>query len=183
MSRIDIADESVLGETVPETGHDIVELACAAIALVVVQVIVSAKVERGVRVGRRHDVPAGAASADMVERGEAARDVIGLVERGGRRRDEPDAFGGAGESGQQSERLERRHGRAPSQRLDRHVEHGKMVGHEERVELSALERLSEALQVLKVEVRVGIGAGISPPTRMNPHRAHEGAEAQLPIGH
>ena len=58
-----------------------------------------------------------------------------------------------------------------------------MVGHEERIELSTFERLSEPLQVLKVEVRIRVGAWISPPTRMNPHRAHEGAEAQLPVGH
>ena len=142
-SRIDVADESVLRETVPETGHDIVELARAAITLVVVQMILSAKVESGVRIGRRHDVPAGAASADMIERREAARDMIGLVKRRGRGCDEADAFGRARKSRKQSEGLERRDRRASSQRLDRHVEHGEMVGHEERVELPTLERLSE----------------------------------------
>ena len=74
-ARLDVPNERVLGETVPEAGYDIVELARAAIALVVVQVVVLAEVERGVRVGRRHDVPAGAASADMVERREAARGI------------------------------------------------------------------------------------------------------------
>jgi hypothetical protein len=48
---------------------------------------------------------------------------------------------------------------------------------------SALERLSEVLQVLEVEVRVRIGPGIAPPSGMDSHRAHEGAEAQLPFGH
>jgi hypothetical protein len=64
-------------------------------------------------------------------------------------------------------------------RLNRHVEHSQMVGHEERVELSALQGLGEPLQMLKVEVGVGIGAGIAPPGRMNADRAHESAKMQL----
>jgi hypothetical protein len=58
-----------------------------------------------------------------------------------------------------------------------------MVGHKERVEAPAFEGLSETLQVLEVEIRIGIGAGIAPLTRMDAHGAHEGAEAQLPVGH
>src|ERR1700678_1516728 len=94
-SRIDIADESVLGETVPETGHDIVELTRAAIALVVIQVIVAAKIKRSVRIGGGHDVPARSATTDVIKRREAAGDVIGLVERGRGGCDEPDMFGRA----------------------------------------------------------------------------------------
>jgi len=41
-SRLDVADESVLSETIPETCHDIIEFARAAIPLIVVQVIVAA---------------------------------------------------------------------------------------------------------------------------------------------
>ena len=82
---LDVADEGVVGAAVPQTGDDIVELARAAIALVVLDMLVEAEIERGVRIGGGDDVPAGAAAADMVERGEAARDVIGLVEGGGGR--------------------------------------------------------------------------------------------------
>ena len=62
-----------------------IEFARASVALVVLHVLFEAEVERGVGVGGRHDVPARAAAADMVERGEAARDQIGLLEgrRGG----------------------------------------------------------------------------------------------------
>ena len=105
-ARLDVADERVFGETVPETGHDIVELARAAISLIVVQMILEAEIESSVRIGGGHDVPAGAPSADVVERGEAPGDVIGLVEGGGRRRDEPDALGRAGKSGQEGQGLE-----------------------------------------------------------------------------
>ena len=58
-----------------------------------------------------------------------------------------------------------------------------MVGHKERVEPSALERLSKAPQVLEVEVRIRISPGIAPPSAMDSHRAHEGAKAQLPVTH
>jgi hypothetical protein len=176
-ARIDVADESVLRETVPEAGHDIVEFARAAIALVVVQVILSPKVESRVRIGRRHDVPARAAAADMVERREAARDVVGLVKSRGRRRNQADPLGRARERRKQSEGLEGRNRGASSQRLDRHIEHREMVGHEERVEPPAFERLSETLQVLEVEVRVGIGAGIAPPSSVDSHGPHKSAES------
>jgi branched-chain amino acid transport system ATP-binding protein len=41
-------------------------------------VAVSSKIRRSVRVGRHHDVPTRATASDLVERGEAARDVIGV---------------------------------------------------------------------------------------------------------
>ena len=105
-SQIDIADEGVLGKTIPEAGHDIVELSRAAIPLVVIQVILSAEIESGVWIGGRHDVPAGTAITYVIERGEAARDMIGLVESGRPGCDKSDAFGGARESRKQGEGLE-----------------------------------------------------------------------------
>ena len=51
---------------------------------------------------------------------------------------------------------------AALQRLDRHVQHGQMIGHEEGVELAALQRLGEALQMREIEIGVGKGAGIAP---------------------
>ena len=37
---------------------------------------------------------------------------------------------------------------------DRHVQHGQMVGHEEGVELAALQRLGEALEMGEIEIGV-----------------------------
>ena len=142
-------------------------------------VIVYAEIERGVGIGRRDDIPARPPAADMVERSEAARDVIGRIESRRSRGDEADALGRGGESGQERERLERGDRRAALQRLNGHVEDSQMVGHEERVELRSLQGLGEPLQMLKVEVGVGIGAGIAPPSRMNADRAHESAKMQL----
>src|SRR5262249_30530365 len=64
---------------------------------------------------------------------------------------------------------------------DRHVEHGQMVGHEEGVELAALESLNEALEVREIEVGIGVAAGIAPRPGMDAGGTHECAEAQLPL--
>ena len=54
-----------------------------------------------------------------------------------------------------------------------------MIGHEERVELSLLQLLSEALQVRKIEIGVRRAAGIAPSGGVNADRAHECAEPHL----
>ena len=54
-----------------------------------------------------------------------------------------------------------------------------MVGHEERVEPAALQRLDEALDMREIEVGIRVGAGIAPGCRMDAGRPHEGAEMEL----
>ena len=49
-AALDVADEGVLGETVPQAGHHVVELARAAIALVMLEMIVEAEIERRIRI-------------------------------------------------------------------------------------------------------------------------------------
>ena len=66
--------------------------------------------------------------------------------------------------------------------FDRHVEHGQVVGHEERVEPAALQRLDEALDVREVEVGVRVRAGIAPGSGVDGGRPHEGAEMELTFG-
>ena len=62
--------------------------------------------------------------------------------------------------------------------VDRHVEHGQMIGHEEGIELGRLEPLREMLQMGEIEVGIRVGAGIAPRPGMDADRAHEGAETQ-----
>ena len=66
----DVAEQGVIGKTIPEAGDDIVEFAGPAIALVMVQMFVEAEIQGRVRIGGGNDVPAGPAAADVVERGE-----------------------------------------------------------------------------------------------------------------
>ena len=72
----------IISPAVPQPGNDGIKLTRAAVALVVLDVILQPKIQRRVRVGCCHHVPAGPTTADMIERGEAARDVIRLIEGG-----------------------------------------------------------------------------------------------------
>ncbi len=81
--------KGVLGEGVPQPRDDVIEFASPHVALVVLHVIVEAEVERRVGIGGRDDIPAGAPAADVIERGEAARDMIRRIECGRGGRNEP----------------------------------------------------------------------------------------------
>ena len=72
---------------------------------------------------------------------------------------------------------------AALQRIDRHVQHGQMVGHEESVEFSGFEFLDQTLDMRKIEIGVRPGAGIAPRAGMNADRPHERAKPQLTFRH
>ena len=179
----DIAHKGVVGKGIPETGDHVIELARPLVALGVLHMVVEPEIERSVRIGRGHDIPSRTASADMVERGEAPGDMIGLVERRRSRRDQPDVLGGAGQRRQQRERLERRHGVAALERIDRHVQHGQMIGHEEGIEFPGLQFPDQTLDMRKIEISVRPRAGIAPRPRMNADRPHKSAQPQLTFCH
>ena len=171
-----VAQEGVIRPGVPQSRHDIEELAATPVAGVVLDMFVEPEVHRLVRVAARHEVPARPAVADVVERGELAGHMVGFVVGGGGGGDQPDAFGDHGEGRQQRQRIEGGHGGAAPQGRHGHVEKRQVIGHEERVELGLLQRPGEAHEVADVRVGVGPGAGIAPPGRVNPHRPHERAE-------
>ncbi len=179
----DIAHKSVVGEGIPQPGDDVIEFTRALVAFGVLHMVVEPEIQRGVGIGSGDDIPPRAAAGNMIERGEAAGDVIGLVERGRSGRDQADMFGGACQRRQQRERLERGHGVAALERVDRHVQHGQMVGHEEGVELSGLEFLDQLLDMREIEVGVGPGARITPRAGVDRDRPHECAELELPFRH
>ncbi len=173
---VDVADEGVIRPGVPKPRHHVVELARAGVALAVLHMLLQPEIERRVRIGGGHDVPAGAAAAEMIERGEPPGDVIGRIEGGRAGGDQADMLGHLRQGRQQRERLERGHGVAALEGVERHVEHGHVVGHEEGVELAALELLREAFEVREVEIGVRKGAGIAPGAGMDARRPHEGAQ-------
>ncbi len=115
----------------------------------------------------------------MIERGEAPRDVIGRVESGRASGDQADAFGHLGQGRQQRERFERGHGVAALERIERHVEHGHVVGHEEGIELRPLQRLDGVFQMRKVEIHVRPRAGIAPGAGVDARRPHERTKMEL----
>ena len=176
---LDVAHPGIVGPAVPQPGDHVVELARPAIALAVLHVLLEAEIERRVGIGGGDDVPAGTAAGNPIERGKAPGDVIRRIEGGRAGGDEADPLGGLRQRRQQGERLERGRGVAALERIHRHVEHGHMVGHEERVELRPLQRLDRLLDVGEVEIHVGPGAGIAPGAGVDRSRPHERAETQL----
>src|SRR5439155_5929899 len=70
---------------------------------------------------------------------------------------------------------------AALQCIEGHVEHGHVVGHEEGVELAALERLHKALEVREVKIGIRESVGISPCSGMDTRRPHEGCELELTL--
>src|SRR5665213_2071684 len=67
--------------------------------------------------------------------------------------------------------------------MDRHVQHGEMVGHEEGVEFAGFEFLDQLLDVSEVEIGVWPGAGIAPSAGVDGDRPHECTEPQLTFCH
>jgi len=65
---------------------------------------------------------------------------------------------------------------AALQRIEGHVEHSHVVGHEEGVELSALESLGKALEMREVKIAIRESAGIPPCSGMDTRGSHERRE-------
>jgi hypothetical protein len=120
----------------------------------------------------------------MVEGGEAAGDEICLLEGSGRCRNEAGVGRRNGDRRQQGRGVERSDRVAALERLDPHVEDGEVIGHEEGVELSALERLGGAHKMREVEIRVRKSARVASRDGVDRRRSHEGAELHLTLrGH
>ncbi len=92
-AAVDIADEGVVGPAVPQARDHIEELARPLVAFAMLHVILKAEIQRGIGIGCGDEIPAGAAAADVVERREFARDVIGLIEGGRCGGDKSDPLG------------------------------------------------------------------------------------------
>ena len=88
-----IAQPSIVGPAVPQARDHIEKLMGTPVTLVVLHMLGHPEVERRIGVGGGDDVPAGAPATDVIERREAPRDVIRLIEGGRRGGYEPDAFG------------------------------------------------------------------------------------------
>ena len=150
-----VHNEGIVGETVPQPGHNVMKLAGAVIARGVIWLGLQAEVAAAVRIRSGHHVPAGPPAADVIERGKAARDMERLVVSGRGRCDEADSLSHPGQCGKQREWLERGHSVAAHQRLAWQVEHAEVISHEEIIELGSFKAADEALDRCQAEVRVG----------------------------
>ena len=101
-----VADEGVVLPAVPQPEHDVDVLLGPAIARAVLHVPLAPEVQRFLLAPRGHHVPADPAFRDVVERGEEARQVVGLVVGGGGGGDEAQPLRHRGQRCQQRQRLE-----------------------------------------------------------------------------
>jgi len=91
---------------VPEPGDDFDELLGPRVPVLVGGVGGQPEVARRPGVPGGHDVPAGPAAGQVVDGGEPAGQVVGGTVGGGCGGDEPDPGGGAGQRGQDLQRVE-----------------------------------------------------------------------------
>ena len=138
------------------------------------------KLQRLGRLAGGDEVPAGAAAADVIERGELARDVVRLVVARRRRADETDALGHHGERRQQRDRLEVGDVlHRAALRLDVGLADGDAVGEEDHVELGALRGLRDLDVMLEIDAGVGLRPRMAPGCDVMAGRIEEGAEPEL----
>ena len=145
----------------PSWRADLDELRGALVAVVAVEEAAAAEVLAGERVGRGDRVPRGPAVAQVVERGELAGQLVGLVERGVERGGEADAVGDGGQRGEHGERV----GPADDVEVEDPaavLAQPQALGEEEEVELAPLGGLGEVDE----RGEVGLAARL----RVAPHR-------------
>ena len=106
LAAVLVRDMSVLFPTVPQALHHVEIFASDTVADGMGRMLGLAEVGGSVAQPRRHDVPARAAAAQMVERGELACDVEGFGIADGERGDEADAGRRCGERGQDGDGFE-----------------------------------------------------------------------------
>ncbi len=175
-AALDVADEGVVRPGIPQAGHHVVELAGALVALGVLHMVVEPEIQRGVGVGGGDDVPAGAAAADVVDRGELPRQVERLAVGGGGGGDQPDPLGRDGERAERRDRLE------PDAAGALHVVvQRELVGEEDRIEQPRLRAAREIPVVADVAERERRGLRMPPRRFMMPAAVDEKIEMKLPF--
>jgi len=107
------------------------------------------------------------------------RDQIGLLERSRSGGDEAEAFGRHARNRQKGQRIERRHGMAALQRLDRMLRTAKWSAMKNASKRPRSSVWAKRLRCARIEIGVREGAGIAPGAGVDRRRTHERAEPQL----
>ena len=176
-----VVQEGIVVPAVPQARHHIGKLFRALVALGMCEVVVPVEIECFVLAGRGDQVPPCPAAGDVIERCELAGDMVGLVEAGRGRTDEPDALRHRRQRRQQRDRLE-----LGLVAMGRSAQEGHIVpacahavGQEDQIELGGLGSARQCNVVLEVDARVGLGIGMSPGGNMVSAWVQERAKAQL----
>jgi hypothetical protein len=169
-----VVDQGVVFPAVPETLDDVQILGRQAVAGVVRQMLGLAEVLGRAFQPGGDDVPAGAAAADVVQRGELAGHVEGLGIGDAERGHQADVLGHRGQGRQDGDRLEAVQIVRAGLGVDRQA-----VGDEQEVELALLGQLGGAAVVLEIGAGAGLGVGMTPVGPGAPRALDHVAELQL----
>ena len=145
-SVLPVQTDRVVLPAVPQPHHRVDEFPCTRIPVAVVRMLGQPEVGGSQIRTRGDDVPPSASVRDVVERGEQPSQVVRLVVRGRRRRDQSDPLGCHCNGRQQGDRLQRPCGTV----LDVAAQRG-TVGEEDSVELRRLSSASDLLEIRDVE--------------------------------
>ena len=158
-----VGDHGAVFKTVPQPEHDLGEFAGAGVAIAVMRMALAAEIVSLGDGERRHQIPPGAAAADLVERRKEPRHMERLEIGRGRRRHEADALGDGGQRAKERDRFEPRRLGGARPRLDVvGAEGGVGVGHEQQIELAAFGQPRDVDVVFERLPAVRIDVGIAP---------------------
>ena len=182
-----VSARSLIGEqgpvipAVPQRPDHIDIFGGAGIAIGVIALMVEPEVPRLAVRPRRHAVPSRAATAQMVDRRELARQMVRRQVAGRHGGDQADTLGLRRDRGEQRQRLEIID--RSSQRTDfrRTAEHRDIVGEEDRVEPGRFGSLREPDIMAQVGESARIDRRVQPCRDMVPHPHQERAEPHLAI--
>ncbi|MDP9758521.1 hypothetical protein QE433_001310 [Agrobacterium tumefaciens] len=169
-----VGDDGIVFPAVPELRHHIDELSRLPVTVGMRRMLLEIEVS-GSRIGRgRHDVPAHPAAADMIDRGEQPREIVGLVIGSGGRRNEADLFGDGRQGRQHGDRFQP----VPGGIADIGVQH-RRIGKENGIQLCRLGLEGDILVEPYIRDAQWLRLGVAPGCFMVPTRIDERIEDQL----
>ena len=178
-----VAREGVVVKAVPQALDHIDEFMRFFIAGGGVGVGLVAKIAIDIFGAGGDHVPGGTALADVVERGEFARQQKRVFVGGGGGGDKADVLGDGGQRRPQRHGLEVRDAALAAEGFFvALVPDAGAVGHKHLVEQAALCRLRQGDVVVDIDPGVGLRAGVAPGGNVVARGHDEGAQAQLALG-
>ena len=176
-----VQHEGVVLPGVPEAEHHLHELGGALVAIGVRRMLGMAEVERLGGGRRGHQVPAGAAFAELIERGEHPCHMERLEIGGGRGRDQADVLRHRSQRAEQRDRLDAMRHRGALPHIDVVGAEGRLgISVEDEVELRSLGELRQVHVVAELHAGPRVRRGIAPGRDVVPGSVQE--EAKLHHG-
>jgi hypothetical protein len=179
---VSVANKGVVVIAVPKPLAYVDELQSPFVGFLALEMSLTVEVVGLGLVLRGHHVPAGAAAAHDVDRGEAARQVEWLVVARRCSGDQADMLRHRGNARQQRGRLEMRHIlRRAAEHVDAALARGIAIGQEDQVEFGPLGDLPQFDVVTEILAGVELRFGVQPCRDVIAGRVEKAAELELSL--